>query len=360
MTAGNATFAASPFSLTASGETAACWAGRKAILAKLQRMHRSFSSRSDSSLDVIWANLGAGKSHALYHLAYLVNGQNGNPTNALTAFVEMPDQLRRFLDLYERIIQALPIPKVVQLILDSNSTAVPGDLRRCGNAIVHGAALERDIACQWLVGRRPTLRELKSATGIAARIEDDSRACDILSGIVTAMADTGKRLVVLLDEFQRVSLLQPQHRRESVLSNLRSVFSRNPRCFSLVLAVTSRIEQTAMGMLPEELRTLMGMRPGASLPEMSEDEALEFVIERFRYFRPQSYKGTDEAPFGRDALIATIKYIKGVDTARLIPRTLLQALAWVYDAVVVAPETVALSAETAVDSLAELRWDIPE
>jgi len=355
----NGAFSASPFSLTASNETKGCWAGRKAVLAKLERMQRSFSGRSDSSLDVIWANFGAGKSHALYHLAHLIDSQGGCPTNCLTAFVEMPDQLRRFIELYERIVQALPISAVAQMVLDSKSS-VPGELRRCATAIANGAALERDVASQWLVGGRPTLRELKGATGITARIEDDAHACDILSGIVTAMADAGKRLVVLLDEFQRVALLQPQRRRESVLSNLRSVFSRNPRCFSVVLAITSRAEQNAMEMLPEELRTLMGMRPGVSLPEMSEEEAMEFVIARFRYFRPSSYRGPDEAPFGHEALSEIITYIRKVGTARLIPRTILQALAWVYDAAVAGPEEVTLSAETALSALAELRWDTHE
>jgi len=271
----------------------------------------------------------------------------------------MPDELRRFHDLYCRIVAELPIDAVAERILNARSRSISEDLQRCARALVNGSGEEKAIAKQWLLGQRPNLRELKAITSIQARIEDDSRAADILSGLIAALADSEVRLVILLDEFQRVALLQPQHRRDTVLSNLRSLFSHNPRYFSLVLAVKSRIEQTAVEMMPEELRTLLGVRPCVSLPEMSDDEARDFVIERFRFFRPDGYEGDDYAPFGRETLDIVMKYISGVDGARLIPRTILAALGWIYDSAVTGGSNIVQATEAAC-LLEELRWEALE
>jgi hypothetical protein len=346
----------SPFSLTASQETANCWAGRKSVLARLERLKRSLLHRSDSSLDLIWANLGAGKSHALLHLAYLLKGSGTESEKIIPVFVEMPDQLRKFHDLYARIVAELPVREVAEIVLDAHNPSIPEDLKRCARALIHGTGEDKAVAKQWLLGQRPNLREIKASMSIQARIEDDSQACDILSGIIASLADKGVRLVVLLDEFQRVAVLHPQHRRDTVLANVRSLFSRNPRYFSLVLAVKSRIEQTAMGMMSEELRTLMGVRPCVSLPEMSEQEAVEFIIERFQCFRPQGYLGTESAPFSRKTLETVVSHIAGLESAPLIPRTILQALSWIYDDAVTT-DADEISPAQAKILLEELRWE---
>ena len=356
MNNGTVYFAASPFALTASRETAACWAGRKDILTAITRLRNSLLSRSDSSLDMFWANFGSGKSHALYYLQHSLEHLSGADPKVLSVFVEMPDDIRHFLDLYSRIVAKLPMRLVAERIDVCQDDEIPDDLRRFSNAILNGGAQEKAVARQWLAGGRPDLRELKRSTAIAARIEDDSRACDILVGIVSALAGTGTRLLVLLDEFERVAVVQPRRRRDTILSNIRSVFSRNSRYFSMVLAVTSRVEQTAMEMLPGELRTLMGMRPAVSLPEMSEDEAVEFVLERFRFFRPEGFRGPSAAPFGKKSLQAVVRHIAGINGSRVIPRTVLQALAWVYDAAVELG-TSEVPVDKTLSLVKELHWE---
>src|SRR5262249_41165995 len=135
--------------------------------------------------------------------------------------------------------------------------------------------------------------------------------------------------------------------------------SRNSKGFSMILAVASRLEQSAMDMVPHELRTLLGMRPGVSLPEMSEDEAMDFVMGRFQYFRPPGYSLAAAAPFGVGAIRTVLNYIGQKEGARLIPRTILQALAWIYDSAT--PSTAdEFSKEEVSQLLGELRWDTSE
>src|SRR5438552_9186925 len=96
-------FSNSPFSLTASAANAQCWSGRDNVHVRLEKLCQSYLKRSDSSLDMIWANFGSGKSHALFHLAYLATKPAAQAGNIIPVFVEMPEQLQHFIDLYRRI-----------------------------------------------------------------------------------------------------------------------------------------------------------------------------------------------------------------------------------------------------------------
>lgn len=341
-------FLGSPFALTADRRAAESWAGRPEVLAKLERIRFGYGTRQDSSIVLTWANLGAGKTHALLHLGHLLRASKIVP-----AFVEMPQQPKRFVELYQRIAEELSVEDLVDL---ASGDGISGELARAVRVLKHGTTSEQQLARSWLSAARPPLRELKAATGLGARIEDDAHACDVLCALVAAFGSRGRRLVVLLDEFQRIGSIQAKQR-ETMLSHLRSVFSRNPSHFSIVIAVGSRIEKTALDLLPPELRTLMGVQPTISLPEMSRDEALAFLRGRLAAFRPQGYAGDAAAPFGEVALEATVDFVSAQDSARMIPRTLLQALAYLYDQTCLLATAPALNAARVRELLSELRWD---
>ena len=346
----SAPFTGTPFALTASRETAHCWAGRPDLLAKLQRISQSLTGRPESSLDMIWANLGAGKSHALYFL----DAELRSRERVVTALFEMPEQPKKFLDLYRRVVQEIPRDQVLKHLVDDAPKHAP-DLRRAARAILHGGARERELAEDWLLAGRPALRDLRAATGIATRIDDDRQACDVLADVVRALAKQKIRLVILVDEFQRLSATQPRNR-DGILANLRSVFSASPSHFSVVAAAASRLESNALALLPGELRTLMGMKPALSLPTMSEEEAFDFIVKRFSFFRPQGFDGDLFAPFGEVGLRSIVGFVARAGEGRLIPRTLMQACGWVYDDLVSKGKS-ALDPALTEHLLGELRWD---
>lgn len=350
-------FHESPFVLTATPEGAACWAGRPDVLRRLQKLQRAFRTRSDSSLDVVWANLGAGKSHLLFHLAHMLRNDSAYD-GAVCAVVEMPEQLRNFHELYRRIVPQLPLSDVASRLQEAPVENVLPNLRRAAQVLLQGSTAEKALAVEWMCGNRPHLRELRNATGIGERIEDDQAACDALCGIIGACANARSRTILLIDEFQRIARLGPRQR-ITVLSNLRSVFSRNPTHFSVVVAIESRAEETAVALLSPQLRTLMGVRPAVSLPEMDEAEALDFVSQRLAWFRPEGYGGGMFAPIGEEAVRAAIEYMAGHTTARLSPREILQVLAELYDEAV--DRDVTALPRTDVDGLLEaLAWDRDE
>src|SRR5204863_2845860 len=141
-----------------------------------------------------------------------------------------------------------------------------------------------------------------------------------------------------------------------LLANLRSLFSRNPTCLGVVLAVGSRVENSATELLPPELLTLMGMRPPIPLPEFSEPEAKEFLLGRLAFFRPPGYSGAPSAPFGQTAIDKTLAFLHSKNTARLIPRTILQAFGYLYDEALI-DKNGEMKLQQVQDLLDELRWD---
>jgi Cdc6-like AAA superfamily ATPase len=265
----------------------------------------------------------------------------------------MPQQPKRFTDLYQRIIDQISSDDLVDL---GRAPGLPNELSRAIRVLQHGSSDEKHLIRTWLEAGTPPLRDLKAASGIGSRISDDARACEMLCDIAGAFRARGRRLVVLLDEFQRISAIS-EKQRNTLLSHLRTVFSRNASQFSVVLAVASRIERTATMLLPPELRTLVGLQPMISLPEMSRDEALDFVRGRLAAHRPAGYVGEPAAPFGEAALAAAVEFIVDRDSARLIPRTVLQALAHLYDeAYSISPASTLTAARTR-ELLGELCWD---
>ena len=350
------TFKSSPFSLLADETTAPCWAGRKQTLAQLRRLCASWSNRADSSLDVMWANLGAGKTHALFHLKYLLTAPFASTSLPIVTFVDVPEDIANFLELYKKILPTLPLRQLAELGLKTSYAKSTVRLSRAFRAMVFGSESEQRLAYDWIAGGRPGLRELKAITGIDSRIETDSDAESVLSELVRLSASNGQRFVILLDEFQRIGHIRIEKKRDALMAHLRTLFSRNPTQLSLVLAIGSRLEKTALDLLAPELRTIMGMRPSISLPELNKEEALEFVTQRFAWYRPEGYSGSALHPFTPRQVQFVISYLADQTQTRLIPRAILQVLGIVYDNFL-STGKIECSDEELSDLLKSLRWD---
>ena len=327
---GQALFRSSPFSLVANDETAMCWSGRPDVRKCLDKICRAYVRRSDSSLDVIWAKLGAGKTHALFHLAHMLINNYRDQIKTVTAFVEMPQSLNNFLDLYRQIIAALLRNNLEPCLTEADDQKSNHNLRRAATALAHGGNDEKMLARDWLLGGKPYLRDLKNVLDIDSRIETDVVACEILDDIIILCGQQRVRTVILLDEFQRVAVL-PKRKREPILSNLRTVFSHNSSFLSMVVSVSSQLEQTALDLIPPELRTLMSLRPVIALPEMSCQEAEDYIVERLQFFRPAEYTGSKEAPFTSEMLTTLVSFVDSNNYAKMTPRTLHKVLAIVFD-----------------------------
>src|SRR5262249_22603677 len=119
----NSPFRSSPFSIVADEYAAACWAGRAPALARLHRLCNSWTKRSDSTLDVVWSNLGAGKTHLLFHLRHLLANKFKGSPEALVVYAEVPEQNSRFIELYRRLMSTVDVRAFAQWVVTAGEAA---------------------------------------------------------------------------------------------------------------------------------------------------------------------------------------------------------------------------------------------
>lgn len=343
-------FTSSPFLLTATPETGANWAGRPELKLRVDRLARSLVVRTDSTLDVVWANFGSGKSHVLYYIAHSIQRQS---PASVPVFVEVPEQIKNFVELYRRVMPKFPWKRLAGVLSADENLSQSSELKRAARIIEHGNDHERGLALDWLFAGSVNLRDLKTFVGVQARIESDVHAADVMGDLLGSLSRHGIRVLLLFDEFQRIGAL-PEKNRWTVLSNLRSLFSQNPTNLSVVLAAATRLEKTAMELLPAELKTLMGPRPIVSLPEMDVNEAVSFVEGRLASFRNPDYANDPFYPLQKAIVQETIEFISNETNAKLIPRTILQALSAIYDEYLLSGELV--SSNAAKSLLKSLSW----
>jgi len=327
MTVGD--FSSSPFSILADRRTAACWAGRASTKAHLERLVRSWALNSNSSLDLVWANFGAGKTHTLYHLNHLLATSIDPPIESVPIVVELPDGTGKFIDFFRILSAQLPWTNLAPVLLGTEAVKQHHALAVALRALTYGEFDAQQLARQWLGGHRPHLSQLKSL-GIAEKIESDDAALGLLRATILGLSQCDRRLVLLIDEFQRVGLSR-RGAKATLLPYLRAMFSQCPSHFSVVLAIKSRLEDTALKLLPDELRTLLGLRPAIQLAPFERKDVMEFVLQRLDFFRLPGKEGQGVAPFTTGAVEEVLDWLEEKEGDGFGPREVLQALGMAYE-----------------------------
>jgi hypothetical protein len=343
-------FARSPFALTATSESAKIWCARPDSLKHVKRIIGSIKTRSESSLDLIWANFGAGKSHALY---FIENELRRDPPQAATAFVELSEGIRTFRELYALIVASADLGQLLGLA-DAQISGIDEDFRRIVSVYKHGDDTARTVARRWLLAEKVDLRELKRFANVSGRVDSDGKALDVLTSVVRSLGS--KKFVILIDEFQRISAI-PERYRAPLLACVRTLFNKNPCGLNLIVAVTSALQQTVMNILPAELRTILGPKPALSLPELSQSEGLEFCHQRLAAYRPVGYSRAPLYPFGDGVVVEALRFIDEQSDVRLTPRNIIHILGYLYEELDSRQFSV-LTTKEAKEVLARLNWDV--
>jgi hypothetical protein len=345
-------FRSSPFSLVASEENAQCWAGREELQKQLETTCRSWIRRPDSTVDLMWANLGSGKTHALLHLPHLWS-KLAPSDRPIFVFAEIPQDLASFRDLYASFVARLPVGELLEAAL-RHTDKVSVVIQQAARAYLAGGTMARDTVLDWITAGRPLVRDLRATTGIASRLESDSDVEKVLIDLITIAALEKRRVILMLDEFQRIATLTPRVR-DKVLSHLRTVLSRCPTHLSVVFAVASKIEKTAVQLIPAEIRTIMGMRPLIALPALDEQDAKMFVKDRLTWFRPDGYKGDVFAPLEEASVDEAVAMLNEKLAGQLTPRKILQALGLVCDAAL--DDAESLNSQRLEGIFSQFRWE---
>ncbi|MCK4239855.1 MAG: hypothetical protein KAX33_12065, partial [Candidatus Lokiarchaeota archaeon] len=89
-------------------------ADRTQLISDIKILQRNLSRRSSSSIHLMWAWFGAGKTHTLRHIEYLCKTEK----HIIPIYIEFPKTTKNFLDIYRNFISGIDIEMVNNAYLE--------------------------------------------------------------------------------------------------------------------------------------------------------------------------------------------------------------------------------------------------
>lgn len=328
-----------PFQTVPDDNFCTFMADRVGVLQDIHALLRNLSRRNTSSIHLIWAWFGAGKTHTLKHISYLCSIEYKSIS---TVYIEFPRSARSFLDLYQSFVANCDLELFKEAYLDiltsPNKDEVQNelfkmspDLSKAMKALCIGGLEENELVLRWLRGDKVPLTELRMV-GIGRRIDNSESAVSALSWLVklinmSARVSEGQlaRITWIIDEFQKIEECRDSTI-EEINGCLHALFNRSPNCFSLFMSFSSKPEKRFPQWLSNELADRIGIEKVITLPPMASDEAMLFVKDVLRHFRIDA-TGTPDPyfPFSQQVVHDVISLIHK-KKKELRPRNIMQFL----------------------------------
>lgn len=306
-----------PFQTVPDNDFAKVWAGRRATKDLINGLLRRMQISPKSSLRLLWAHFGMGKTHTLLHIKHLCS-QTGS--TLIPIYAVMPNRPASFLDIYRAIVSELPYEFLGEQLVKVGYQA-PGGValhpmfaRTPGlvNALLamRSGEIERITAARQWLSAQPGLgaRELRTIN-VTYRIktaEDAIQALTALTKLATFNAKTPAKLVVLLDEYQRIEELKKSTRAE-INAGMHGYFNENPSGLEMYLSFSFGRQDNVGYLLSGELKSRAALET-LNLDVLSKAEALEFLRQLLETFRLKP-EGNWAYPFSPEALESMVEHI---------------------------------------------------
>ena len=310
-------------------------ADRTRLNSDVTTLLRSLSRRPTSSIHLMWAWFGAGKTHTLHHIEYLCKNEFNNLT---PIYMEFTRATRNFLDIYKSFISKIDLEVINNAYLEVFTNPLKNDVQRelrfdfpdlsTGLKVLYmGTEQQQEIVIRWLRAECRELRTLRTV-GVTRPIVTAEDALKTISWVIrlinlgsSTSGDT--RVLWIIDEFQYIKGCRPPAQ-EEITSCLRSVFNRCSKSLSIIISFSGRPEAKKMPpWLPRELSDIIGIEPVLLLPPLTSEDAFKFVQDLLAHFRDtQSSISNDLFPFTEETTKEIIDII--IKKAELKPRSVMQ------------------------------------
>ena len=337
-----------PFPVVPDREYCTFMADRQELQAELKELLITLSRRSTSSIHLFWAWFGAGKTHTLLYLAHQAElaSRRDEGMSLITVYSEFPKTVRSFFDLFRAFMIGSDPDRFVDAYLEIRTcpsaealhrrlVGRSPDLANALQVLAMGDQEKRLIAARWFRGEAPTAAQLRSI-GLLKKIDsvDESvrifvALADLLNEAAKSRGRSGARLIWIIDEFQRIERCNPKLKDE-INTAVSSAFNACPNGLSVLVSFSGNPQRTLPSWFSRELRDRIGRTKLFVLPPMRSDEALSFVRDVLRQFRPDRFKGDQPYfPFTEDAIQAILAEV--VRTGELRPRAIMHAMGAVLE-----------------------------
>jgi hypothetical protein len=325
-----------PFDIVPPTEPTSVWADRKDFRKQLNALAANWEHNPKSGLYLMWAELGAGKTHALRYLQGLTEAIK---PPGLAIYCDIPEATGDFKGVYVQAVSRIPegelataIYKYRQTLGEASWLSAPllrGD-RDTPSVLWILAEMNSQMignqARRWLRGERLSPREL-TALGVTGWIKSGDQAVRVMSTVCFLLGKYGshKRLVLMFDEFQRVGQLN-QKRIRDVNAGISSLYNSCPEHLTIILSYSFGAPENIKYMVTGEV--LSRVKGRLELPALKDDDATTFVIELLKF---HSLNSKDQRVFTDEAVEEVISRLKQDTGGALTPRKLMQACGGILD-----------------------------
>jgi hypothetical protein len=322
-----------PFSIVPEPGTDLVWADRIELKHQVTRLGRTLGKHDAVSLHLLWADFGAGKTHTLLYIKQ--EAEKGSYGSLLCLYSALPKGCRSFLDIYRAIVRGVPpqifrdsyqqaVSKLGRDSLTSSLGAIWPSLSACFSAIGIGSETQQNIALAWLRAEPGIPTRQAQELSLLGRIRSTDEAVLALLGIVRLFNLSGhKRVLLMVDEFQRVEVLRRQQQDE-INAGLHGFFNACGRGMSLLLSFSFGVEENVQHFLnPELLSRVHPLR--IAIQALNREEGIGFLNDVIG----QAREDAGAWPVSDDVIPAIVESV--AKRFRLTPRRLLKAAGAVFE-----------------------------
>jgi len=313
-------------------EPVSLWADRDALLKRVIEVLDYLSNNNSTSLHLLWADWGCGKSHTLRYMEYLCLTKY---PGIFPLYSRMPDNVKGFTEVYQAIVKSINFAQLTDMVRGVISTR--GEAYLLSKVLAGrdeflnvfkstlGTSATKSSAQHWLCGDKISSNELK-AIGAYGNLKTDADGIEAIECIARLIINSGKykRFLLMIDEYQLLHRKSPgiESRLNSGLHKLYDAVSKN---LSIILSFSFEKKKDVYLRLSGELQSRED-RISISIPEMSNLDAQIFVMELFKMYRTNDRPPSSLYPLKVECLDAITADIKR-QQKKLNPREIIHHLA---------------------------------
>jgi len=307
-----------PFSVVPPAGPTGVWVGREDAQRRMRALIRSTGRVGVSQFLLLWADFGAGKTHALRYLEFLARENS----HLAPLYVVTPRGVRTFVDLYRAIIDAMHeaglLQTIGQDIFDRTlKVGVESDLERALIRIPTYNQETAKMALALLRADRVPAAELREL-GVSRRLETAADAVNALDQLLGLVRREDRHMLLLLDEMQELADLG--RRLPEAVGGLHKVFDRNREGLTMVCSFTTGSQQAVQGIVGDALFDRASV--ALTLPALDQEAGVELAVGLLRAHSLEPDRCP--FPFEPEAVIALVAET-AKRTAVLSPRRVIKA-----------------------------------
>lgn len=322
-------------------------ADRVQLKTDIEDLLRILCRRDTSSIHLLWAWFGAGKTHSLFYISDQASLANGNCTNngLYPVYSEFPRAVKGFVDLYRSLAEGFSVDLLADSFLEISTCSESKsfqqqmlhsspDLANALTQIAMGDAHQQLTAFRWLRAENLPLAQLRGV-GISKRIDSAEEALRIAVALMTlirfadrARGRPGTMILWMIDEFQRIAKCSPRVCQE-VNVGLHSLFNATPNGLAIFISFSGTPQKKLPDWFGRELKDRLARAKMMLLPPLTFEESLLFLRNVLSRFRLPGSNADAYFPFTQESAKLVLTEVN--KHGQLKPRAIMQAFGAVLE-----------------------------